>query len=87
MTNTPVVFNVTHCDNAGLSKARLLHQSIQVCHLKNGNSVLMFSESGRDSVLFDLTPAQRLHFIGLLERATPTATPAQAATETVAGGV
>ena len=87
MTNTPVVFNVTRCDTVGLSKARLHHQSIQVCHLKNGNSVLTFSESGRDSVLFDLTPAQRLHFIGLLEQAQPPAAPAQGAIEAVAGVV
>ncbi|TXH90337.1 MAG: hypothetical protein E6Q78_05185 [Rhodoferax sp.] len=76
--------NVTHCDAVGVSKVRLHHQSIQVCHLSNGNTVLTCSESGRDPVLFELTPSQRQHFIGLLSPAL--ANTAQPATENVAQG-
>ncbi len=75
--------NVTHCDAVGVSKVRLHHQAIQVCHLSSGNTVLTCSESGCDSVLFELTPAQRQHFIDLLSPAS--ANTAQQATENVAG--
>jgi hypothetical protein len=60
------VLNTVHCDAVGVSLVRLHHQSVQVNHLINGNAVLTFCESGRDSVLFHLTPAQCQHMAALL---------------------
>lgn len=85
MNSSILQLNVAHCDAAGVHKQRLHHQSIQVCHVVGGNTVLTFSETGRESVLFELSPEQRAHFVSLLQQST--VTPAQTATENVAIGV
>lgn len=85
MNSSPLQLNVAHCDAVGVHKQRLCQQSIQVCHLDGGNTVLTFCESGRESVLFELAPEQLAQFIAILIPAR--ATTAQAATETVAQGV
>lgn len=76
---------MAYCDATGVHKQRLHHQSIQVCHVVGGNTVLTFSETGRDSVLFELSPDQRAHFVSLLQQSTVKS--AQTAIENVAIGV
>ena len=82
MNTSPMQLNVAYCDVAGIHKQRLCHQSIQVCHVLGGNTVLTFCESGRESVLFELSPDQCAHFVSLLQQSP--ATIAQPATENVA---
>ena len=76
------LIGVVHAIDNGVRIWRPVFNSLQVCTLNTGNTVITYTDSDKGSVLFELTPEQREEFKRLLDRSP--GSPAKPATDSVA---
>ena len=66
MNDSVVAFGQVYEQPNGVAVVHPLHRSLRVGHLESGQTVISFTETGGDPVLFTLSPAQCAHFAAVL---------------------